>query len=544
MTIQRTPGCLALLALGLAACGSIGDGVEPVSMELQVGGASEDAETFECLAGNARALVTFSDGRVGDFVRRAEWESDNPSVLTVSDGSFTSEEGQFLNGSLLPLREGTATLTARYLNFEESIRVNVRPTKIEISPADQTIAQGSRLQLQATGILDGQTSLRATSLASLGLWSVEPQGAEAVTEIDLQSGILSAEENVAGTDTVRFRVDFCDRTTEVAVNVVDQAIETLSLRHEDDLDTPVTAITLAPDASQGLRAIAGYSGGLSQDITGSVSFNFTETDVVFSALRGIGVVSSFFSAGGRQTQLTAQFDPDGTVEGDEILSQTVSIDVLDVALDPDSLEIAPLDALVLPETGIQYQATATFSGTGGDLVADLTRDVRWTSSDLNVATIGNVNGARGFAFGVTDATGQVEIGAVRQSEDAPATVPTTSLTIGSEDGEDDLVLTALSLGPAEATLNRGDVLALSATGTLENSNRSDIAQDLTTAVVWSSSDESLAVVGNANGSKGLVRALSDAPDQSVTITARFFDQALQPDAVVGTLELTLNPSSP
>lgn len=537
----------SLIATGLLACDGIGSGTAPTTLILSLGGALEDAQIAQCSAQSARADVIFSNDTRADFATRARWSSSDESVLVVSNGDFISDEGRFLPGAVLPIAPGTATITVNYLNFEQSLDVEVLPLKLELSPVEQTLAQGTALQLRASGIVETASNLLVTELTGAGTWSVSAlDTTDPVTSINAQTGVLSAMASSAGRDRARFRIDFCDTEAEVDVTVVDQTIASLALVSEQDTATPVSTVDLVPDGSTGLRAIATYSGGLTQDISGSVNFDFGQSDVAFSGLRGIGVVSGLFAASGQQTTLTARFSTDATTTADDILSQTVTVNVLDVALDASSLTISPANAIVLPGTGVQYGIRADFSGPGGNVNADLTRDVTWSSANTTRATINNVNGARGFAFGSLSDFGDVAISAIRGQTDAPTTIPTTTLTIGSSDGMDNVQLTALNLAPsagASSELARGDVLAILATGELANSQRSDLTQDLTTSVIWSSSDESIAVVSNATGSKGLVRAVTDLADQPVTITARYFNQAVQPMAISGDLALTINPGS-
>lgn len=526
----------------LGACSGIGDGNAPVSLEIRVAGNAESGELFECLATTAQAVLSFDDGRQGDFARRVSWSSSDETILKVSDGTEPTGNGQFfVNGALLPRAAGTVTVTASYLTFEDSIDVTVSPVEIELGPQGQVLAQGNRLLMNATAILDGQSRLTTTDMTSLGLWSIDGAD-EAASEIQADNGLLSARSGAEAVDTVRYTIDFCDRSETVSVEIVNQTLSALELVLASDTEIVPDSIALPPDASLGLRALGRYSGGLTQNLTSAVTYTLSDAEVAFAGLRGPGLVTSFDDAAGRSAQLSASFDPSSTVEGDEILSNVVAVEVLDVALQPESLAIAPQGALMLHSSQLPMRAAGRFSGNDGELDWDLTNDVIWSSDNTALLGIGNQSGSRGFAFAAASGQGPVVVSAVRSGTDGPETAPSSTVLVASDSDEGEpFVIGDLQLESDQVAGESGDQITLRAIAMIGNDNVQG-SQDISTLAVWSSSDPSVALVSNAPGSRGLVRLVGEGTDQSVTISARFFDSNLQDERFEASLQLVVNPS--
>lgn len=537
----------ALLPLTLlAACDGIGDGNGPVSIEILMDGQSDSGEVFECLAATPQAILTFDRGNSANFARRAQWSSSDESVFVVSDGSFEAADGTvFVNGALLPLKAGEAELTVRYLDFEDSIAVTVSPLKIELSPHDHTVVQGNQLQLVATGIAQGTDQTSSLDMSTLGLWTVAgADGGDPVSSITSGGGLLRADEGVEGVDRVSFEVPFCNRQQSVDVNISNQILESISVVRADDPDSVLESVALPPDASVRLRAVGHYSGGLELNLTSAVSFQIADTTVAYTGVRGSGVLTSFLEVPGQSTELTARFDPDSSVEGDELLSNTVSVQVLDLSLDTESLSVSPSEALMLNGSTLQFTASGRFTGNDGEIEWDLTRDVSWSSNDSSTLLVSNTNGSRGFAIssGDLEDIGVITVSAIRQLGDGPTTAPSASVTVGAvEEGDPVVEVTGLSVSAPVDSVSRGTTVALSAIADLASETLSG-TQTITPLVIWRSSDESIAVVGNAASNRGVVTVLTDAPDQEVSFTATY--ASANQDAVLqASITLPVNPSA-
>ncbi len=539
---------LAFAAMGLAACGGIGDGVGPAAIEIRLNSATEDAEVFACLAASPQLVVTFTDGQLGDFVRRATWSSSDESVVIVSDGTLAAPNGFYLTGVVLPVSEGTATIRADYVGLSAEIDVTVSPTRLEVSPVERRVIGGSQLTMRATAILEGRDAVRALDLTSDGIWSTADAagGEQAATSINSVTGVLLAERGIAGTDTVNYRVDFCNREASAPITVLDQQLLDLTVGLADDPDTPITSLLLPEDVSVPLAVTGHYDGGHTQSFTSAVTIVSDNAAVALAGLRGAGVVSTIIGAEpGDSATLSISYDPDSTVEGDELGTDPIVVTVADAPLVPESLVISPADALILPATGLSYTVSGLFSGPDGDFARDMTRDVLWSSSNLLTASVSNVNGSRGFAIGSGTVLGKLTVAATRLNDDGPDTAPVANLTVGAEVDEDGerfnvIGLNALTISAEDNTLVRGERLRLKAIGELDN-GLITTAQDLSLSVVWSSSDETVARVANGASLKGEVVVVTDEVDREVTLRADYFITDVQEQPVFAEFVLTANP---
>jgi hypothetical protein len=143
-----------------------------------------------------------------------------------------------------------------------------------------------------------------------------------------------------------------------------------------------------------------------------------------------------------------------------------------------SLTIAPANPTIATGQNQQFTAQGTFSDGSHK---DLTNSVGWTSSNPDVATIST----SGMATAV--AKGGSAIGAVSGSVNT-----STTLTVGVPN------LASIAVFPANAAIVVGAPVHFTATGTLTSGS----VQDVTQAVVWSSSDTGVTTVdtkGQASG---------------------------------------------
>jgi hypothetical protein len=166
---------------------------------------------------------------------------------------------------------------------------------------------------------------------------------------------------------------------------------------------------------------------------------------------------------------------DGVVE-------SVTLDVADAVL--TSIQIAPANGSLPVGAGSQFQATGVFSDASTQDITDL---VTWSSSDINVATISNAFGSKGFAQSV--AGGIADITATHSGKTATTTLTVTTAT-----------LVSISVTPVGAMVPAGYALALQAIGTFSDGT----SRDLNSQVLWTSSNTSVATISNSVGTEGRV----------------------------------------
>jgi uncharacterized protein YjdB len=158
------------------------------------------------------------------------------------------------------------------------------------------------------------------------------------------------------------------------------------------------------------------------------------------------------------------------------------------------LQLEPVSATIPLGTVQPFMAKGTYSDGS---VRDVTGQVTWTSSDAAVAELSR---AAGLASGC--GKGSATITARVSGVKADATLVVT-----------DAALVALSVAPQSTSVPVGFDAQFVATGAYSDGS----ILDLTAQVVWSSSDDAIAVLSSTVGEEGLVRGVSTG---SAAITAR------------------------
>ncbi len=104
-----------------------------------------------------------------DVTSAAEWSSDHPSVLAVSNAAGSK-------GTLTAIASGTATITARLGGFQaaQTITVVGEVLSIAVTPESPSVRERTAVALNATATLAGGGQLDVTSFAS---WSSDPETA-------------------------------------------------------------------------------------------------------------------------------------------------------------------------------------------------------------------------------------------------------------------------------------------------------------------------------------------------------------------------------
>lgn len=179
----KTPA-LATAALLLAACGGLGEGNRPQSLAIVEAEAlslrsAEDAievsngtgTATACLGKQLQLLITFTDGSIGSFTGRANWSSDNPTVVDITNQGETLHpdgSGNFLPGGvLLPAAGGTARITAEYQGLTQVFDVTVETLDaggFTMTPAEVTMSANSGQNFTVEVSVGGETRDVTSSL--------------------------------------------------------------------------------------------------------------------------------------------------------------------------------------------------------------------------------------------------------------------------------------------------------------------------------------------------------------------------------------------
>lgn len=304
------------------------------------------------------ATGAFSDASTQVITRDVTWASDNVAVATVGP-----------SGTIAALAPGTANIHATINGITAAASVNVSSvtlTSIGVSPATATLAPASTLSYVAKGTFsDGSTQIITNAVT----WSSSDSNVASVST-------SQATGQSPGTATITAQQDSISGSADLVV----ESSPLIAMQI-----TPASA-TVAQQTAAQFRAIGTFADDSTQDLTGSVSWT--------SCPPSVATVSEAVGTKGLAAGLTP-----GTATITALFAGqvgTASLSVTDATL--TSLTIAPNAASIPMGSYQQFTAAGNFSdGTTQNLTAQVT----WTSSNVNVATITGSGVANTAAPGTT-----------------------------------------------------------------------------------------------------------------------------------------------
>lgn len=151
-----------------------------------------------------RAIGTFANGDTQDLTFAATWTSSASSIATVSNAPSS-------NGIATGVAPGTTTISAAFAGQVGTATLTVNNatlTSITVTPANNSIALGTSLQMIATGTFsDGS----AINIARQATWSSSDPGVVTINQFGVASSVAS------GTSTLKASLDGVSGTTVLTV---------------------------------------------------------------------------------------------------------------------------------------------------------------------------------------------------------------------------------------------------------------------------------------------------------------------------------------
>lgn len=381
------------------------------------------------------ATATYTNGTSADLASGVTWNSSSPSVATI-DGS----------GLATTVAAGATTITATVGAFSDTSDLTVVPahlTSIAVTPAVQSIAQGTAQQFSAVGSFDDGS----TQLLPSVTWSSSSSSVASVDSTGFATGIA------AGTTTITAASGSVSGTASLTVT----GATLLSIAV-----TPANS-TMAVGTTKQYTATGSFSDSTAQDISASVLW--TSSNASAASINGQGLASSI--AAGSATIKAAL----GSVSGSTGL--TVSTAHL------TAITVSPASPRIEKGTTLKFTASGTFSDGS---VANSLVGITWKSSKPNLASIRS----SGIAHGKKGGSATI-------SASSSGITGSTTLTVGTG------TLVSLAITPATVTANAGSTQAFVATGTFSDAS----TQDITLNSHWSSSSAAVATIANAPSVSGV-----------------------------------------
>ena len=423
-----------------AACSSSNPSVSLTS----IGVTPSDPSIAQGSTVQLTATGTYSDSSTQDVTSTASWMSSDTSKATVSSA-----------GLVTGVAPGTVTVTASVESVTGTVSVTVTAATLEsiaVTPPNPSTAKGSTVQFTATGTYSDSTTQDLTSQVT---WASDTATVASISNAGLATAVDVGSTSISAT--------LSGVTGSTLLTVTAATLQSIAV-------TPPNPSTAKGSTVQ-FTATGTYSDNSTQDISSQVTWA--------SSMTTVATISNDAGSNGLASTVGV-----GTSDISATLGGTTGSTVLTVtAATLQSIAVTPPNPSTAKGSTLQFTATGTFSDNS---TQDLTNQVTWASSVTTVATISNAAGSKGLAS--TVGVGSSTISAAFSGKTGSSTLTVTAATLQS-----------ISVTPATPSRPVGITVAFTATGIFTDGT----TQDLTTQVMWSSSNTAVATISNATGSKGV-----------------------------------------
>jgi len=431
--------------------------------------------------------------KAGESVEVTASYLDSDGVSTAaSDATFTIAgttiasvtTGSGGHATVKGLAEGKTVLSVSGQDVTATFNVTVTAapvatlSSIEVTPTNGMIALGTTQQMTATGVYSDASTKDLTAEAT---WS-----SSAVDHATIDATGIAHSVGVGAT-TITATVGTVSGSAQLTVT--EAVLATITVAPAD--------AELAAGHTQQYTATGHFSDATTQDLTAQVTWASSAATATISNAAGSQGLASGVSVGAATITATK-----GTVVGMTTLTVT--------AATLAAIEVTPPDTSNPIGIRRPLKAEGTFSDTS---TRTITADVTWSSSDETIATVALTGPNKGEVTAVAKGT-------------ATITATLDGITGNTTFIVTDATLDTIEVTPANSSTALGHHVQFKAEGKFTD----DSKVDLTTQVLWGSTNETIATISNA-GDKGNATTLAVG---TTTITAVFGSKS-------GTTDLTVTP---
>jgi trimeric autotransporter adhesin len=490
--LARLAALMLIGALGLlSGCGSSHSSGAQLTQVSSIEVGPPDSKVAMGLTSQFTATGIMSDGSKRNLSAQVAWSSSNPAIAWMGAG-----------GTVATVRSGTATIMATLNGVSGSTSLTVTPAalmSIEVTPPNPSFANGLTLQLVATGVYSDNSTHDLTSAVTWGS----------------SSPAVASISNAAGSAGLARALRPGSITVTAILGTV-SANMTLTVTTATLVSIGVTPLnsTLPNGLTTALKAMGVFTDHSTRDLTSTVTWSSSAPAVAsVDNAPASGLVTGL---GLGAAQLTATL---GSISGSTMLTVSAATLV--------SIGVTPANPGLAQGLKAQFTATGTYTDNS---TQDLTATALWSSSNPALVGVSNAAGFEGLATAL--ATGTVTVTAAMGTIQGSTTLNVTPAT-----------LVSIAVTPANASIANGTSRQFTATGTYTDNS----TQNLTTAVLWSSSNAGVAAVSNAAGSNGFATALAQG---AAAIRAAFGSVSgattlnVTPATLVSLTVIPANPSTP
>lgn len=412
------------------------------------------------------ATGIYTDGSREDLTSSVTWSTDDNAKATISNDAVS-------RGLVTAVAPGAVAILAEKGNGTTIIKGQIAATvtaatllSMSVTPINPTVPKGAIVDFEATGTYsDGSTQ----DLTDQVTWSVNPSGLAAIDN-SVDHGAANTMASSMGTGTVTATLGSTMASTQLTVSAA--TLESIMV-------TPIHPM-IAKGTTVTLTAVGTFSDGSTLPLTNQVTWASSSTSCT---LQGAVVTGAMVGDCPITASLMAK------TGGTTVTVTTATLQTVTVTPAAPSLALGTTRPLV---------ATGTYSDGSTQPLTDV---ATWTSADANIVAVGNSTGSQGLL--TAKAVGSAQITATAMGVQGKVTATVTPATLQS-----------ITVTPANSGLPNGQSQGFIATGSYSDGT----TQPLTTQVVWSSSNEAVALISNQAGSRGVARGVGVG---ATTIQAAF-----------------------
>jgi len=361
-------------------------GVEPGEVSLPIAATQQLAVT-----------ATYDDASTAVVTDEADYESDDPTVATVSATGLVTAESEGSAIITVTYTEGAVTRTATVL-----VEVYRVLDSIAAAPDEVSLPFGDTQQLAITATYEDSSTADVTAAADYE--SDDPTVATVSG-----TGLITAVGEGSATITVTYTEGPETETATVSVDVY-KVLESIQA-DPDDVSLPVAG-------TQQIDVTANYNDGSTADVTDEADYESSDASVATVSATGL-----ITAAGEGSAIITVTYTEDAVVR-----TATVAVDVYKVL---DSIAAHPDDVSLPVADSQQLAITATYEDAS---TADVTAAASYESDDPTVATVSGT----GLITAVGEGSATITVTYTEGPETKTATVPvdvTWSPWVYDEDGD-------------------------------------------------------------------------------------------------------------
>lgn len=268
-------------------------------------------------------------------------------------------------------------------------------------------------------------------------------------------------------------------------------------KYLERIEVTPNSSSIANGTTQQYVAMGLYSDGSTQNLSSSAIWETSDETIATISENGL-----LTSVGEGQVTITAI---SSEISGNTLLSVTAEI--------LTSLEVTPNNLSIANGTTQQFVAMGLYSDGS---TQNLSTQVTWETSDETIAMVSADGVATSYSEG-----------------DVTITALFSGISVNVMMSVTEAILTSIEVTPKNLSIKKGINQQFIATGLFSDGT----TQNLTTQVVWSTSDQAVAIVSNAAGTEGIV---SGTGGGSCLITAILSSI----ESIPVDITVTIDPNSP